>query len=100
MEKGRKTASHAGPEEEDAGDRSVLQVARRVAATIGADFFCAIAKHLAKTLKADCVLIGEFVVGQAERVKSVGSWMDGEAPPLDYALAGSASAQSAVAKPT
>ena len=96
MEKAHKTAGHAGPEDEDGGERSVLQVARRVAATIGADFFGAIAKHLAKTLKADCVLIGEFVGGPAERVKSVGSWMDGEAPPIEYALAGSASAQCAL----
>jgi two-component system, cell cycle sensor histidine kinase and response regulator CckA len=100
MEKLRKTTSHAEPEEDSSADRSVLQVARRVAATIGADFFCAIAKHLAKSLKADCVLIGEFVGGQVERVRTLGSWMDAEAPTFEYPLAGSASAQIAQGKHT
>ena len=44
--------------------RNVLQIARRVSATIGSDFFQAIAKHLATALAADCVYVGEFAGGQ------------------------------------
>src|SRR5262249_6238223 len=100
MEKLRKMTGHAEPEEDAAADRTVLQIARRVAATIGADFFCAVAKHLAKSLKADCVLIGEFVGGQVERERTLGAWMDEDAQTFEYAVAGSASAPIAQGKHT
>src|SRR5260370_10664091 len=79
--------------------RSVLQIARRVSATIGSDFFHAIAKHLATALAADCVYVGEFVGGQMERVKTLAACADDESVSVEYALAGSASAQIALGKP-
>ena len=80
-------------------ERSVLQIARKVAATIGADFFRVIAKHLAKALAADCVLIGEFRGGAMEGVKTLGAFMDGEPADFEYELAGSASALVAAGRP-
>jgi PAS domain S-box-containing protein len=70
-----------------------------VAATIGADFFCAIAKHLAKALSADCVLIGEFAAGHMECVKTLGACLDGHPANFEYELAGSASALVASGRP-
>src|SRR6516165_5582866 len=57
-------------------NRRLLQVARKVTATIGADFFQAMVKHLATALSADCVIIGEFVGGKEERCRTVAAWMD------------------------
>jgi len=76
----------------NAQTQKVLQVARKLAATIGADFFEATAKHLAKAIEADCVLIGEFAGGQMERVRTLACWMDGQTAARDFELAGSASA--------
>jgi PAS domain S-box-containing protein len=80
-------------------ERNVLQIARKVAATIGADFFCAIAKHLAKALSADCVLIGEFAGGKMEGVRTLGAYLDGRPADFEYELAGSASALVASGRP-
>ena len=80
-------------------DRNVLQIARRVAATIGVDFFHAIAKHLAKALSADCVLIGEFVGGRMERVRTLGASLDGHPTSFECELAGSAAAAVVSGKP-
>jgi two-component system, cell cycle sensor histidine kinase and response regulator CckA len=85
---------------EKGGDsKSVLQIARKVAATIGADFFRAIAKSLADALAADCVLIAEFVGGQSERYRTLAAWMDGEPAHFEYDLAASAGAQLLLGKP-
>ncbi len=84
--------------EQAIGDRSVLQIARRVAATVGLDFFQAIAKHVSKALDADCVLIGEFAGGPTERVRTLAACLDGESQSLDYDLPGSASALIATGK--
>src|SRR4030081_2189095 len=73
--------------ERSSGSNGVLQIARKVAATIGVDFFRAIAKSLAEALAADCVLIGEFVGGQSERCRTLAAWMDGEPATFDYELA-------------
>ena|SRR5215472_11611039 len=81
------------------GDRSVLQIARKVAATIGSDFFVAIARHLAKELGADCVVICEFLGGQMERVRTLAATLDGQPASFEYVLAGSASMLPAVGKP-
>jgi two-component system cell cycle sensor histidine kinase/response regulator CckA len=75
----------------NAQTQKVLQIARKVAATIGTDFFCATAKHIAGAVAADCVLIGEFVGGQTERVRTLGAWLDGCEANLEFELAGSAS---------
>jgi PAS domain S-box-containing protein len=78
---------------------SVLQIARKVAATIGADYFRAIAKSLADALAADCVLIAEFLGGQLERYRTLAAWMDGEPASFEFELAGSASSQLVLGKP-
>ena len=79
-------------------DRRVLQIANRVSATIGIEFYRSIVEHLAEVLHADCVYIGEFVGGQTERVKTLAvcpEMGDG----FEHELAGSASAQVALGKP-
>jgi PAS domain S-box-containing protein len=81
-----------------AEDRSVLQIARRVAATVGNDFFNAIAIHLAKALSADCVLIGEYVGGRMEGVRTLGAALDGKPTTFEFELAGSAAATVAEGK--
>ncbi len=85
---------NSGPESE-----SMIRVARKVAATIGTDFFQATAKHLATALTANCVLIGEFVGGHVERCRSVAAWLDGAPAELEFALAESAMAQVVLGKP-
>src|SRR5215472_8362338 len=79
--------------------RRVFQIARKVAATIGAEFFQAIAKHLTRLLAADCVLIGEFAGGQMESVRTLGAYMDGKPATFDFELAGSASSSLVFGKP-
>jgi two-component system cell cycle sensor histidine kinase/response regulator CckA len=79
-------------------DRRVLQIANRVSATIGIEFFHSMVEHLAEVLQADCVYIGEFLGGQTERVKTLAvcpELPDG----FEHELAGSASAQVALGKP-
>src|SRR5215470_2816607 len=80
-------------------DVNVLQIARTVAATIGTDFFRVLSKHLATALSADCVLLGEFVGGPMEGVKTLGAYLDGVPTSFEYELAGSASAVVALGKP-
>jgi PAS domain S-box-containing protein len=79
-------------------DRRVLQIANRVSATIGIEFFRSMVEHLAGVLQADCVYIGEFLGGQVERVKMLAVWPD-LPDALEHELAGSASAQVALGKP-
>jgi PAS domain S-box-containing protein len=92
---------HAGKwsgSENGAAGRTVLQVARRLAATIGTEFFRAMAKHLAEALAADCVLLGEFAPGHVERVKTLATYVDSQDENLDFELAGSAAAQIALGR--
>jgi hypothetical protein len=65
---------------------------------VGADYFAAIARHLSEALAADCVLIGEFLGGHMERVKTRAANLDGHPYNVEYDLAGSASAQVAVGR--
>jgi PAS domain S-box-containing protein len=85
--KGRTTESR----QTESRSRRVFQIARKVAASIGIEFFQAIAKHLTRLLAADCVLIGEFVGGQMESVRTLGAYMDGQPASFEFELAGSAS---------
>jgi len=78
---------------------NVLQAARKVAATIGADFFRAVAHHLAKALPADCVIIGEFIGGHLERVRTLSADLDGKFTVFEYQLAGTAAAEVALGRP-
>src|SRR2546430_51422 len=91
MTSGRLSSNH--------NKRSVLQIARRVSATIGNDFFHAMAKHLAQALAADCVFVGEFVGGQVERVRTLAVFTQVESDGFEFELAGSAAAQIALGKP-
>src|SRR5262249_9515481 len=54
---------------------------------------------LAKALSADCLLIGEFVGGHMEGVKTLGACLDGGPANFEFELAGSASALVAEGKP-
>jgi two-component system cell cycle sensor histidine kinase/response regulator CckA len=85
--KGRSTESR----ETESRSLRVFQIARKVASAIGTEFFQAIAKHLNRLLAADCVLIGEFVGGQMESVRTLAAYMDGQPATFDFELAGSAS---------
>jgi PAS domain S-box-containing protein len=77
----------------------VMQISRKVAATIGTDFFRAMAKHLAEALDANCVIVGEFIGGHVERCRSVAAWLDGETTELEFPLAESAVSQVVLGKP-
>jgi PAS domain S-box-containing protein len=81
-----------------ASRKSLLEVSRKLSAKIGADFFQAMAKHMAETLAADCVVVAEFLGGQMERCRSLGAWCDGAPATFDYELAGSAAAQIALGR--
>lgn len=76
--------------------RTVLEISRRVSATIGTEFFEAIAKHLAKLVGADCVLIGEL--SDVGMVRTVGAYMDGHPVSFQYRLSESAAAPLALGK--
>jgi PAS domain S-box-containing protein len=78
--------------------RKVLEIARNLSATIGAEFFGAIARHLARELGADCVYIGEFAGGHFERVRTLAAYADGKPARFDFPLAGSAAAHAALGK--
>src|SRR5438270_767750 len=92
-------AGHSVVRERTSESNGVLQIARKVAATIGADFFRAIAKSLSTALAADCVVIAEFLGGQSERCRTLAAWMDGEPALFEYPLAGTACAQLILGKP-
>jgi PAS domain S-box-containing protein len=81
-------------------DRQVTQIASRVSAAIGTDFFRSMTEHLARVLAADCVYIGEFVGGHTERVKTLAAWRDHQAESFSFELAGSAALPTALGKPS
>ena len=81
-------------------DRRLLDVAQKVTATLGTDFFQATVKHLAAALSADCLIIGEFVGGKEEHCRSLAAWMDHAPAEFDYRLAGSATADVVLGKVT
>ncbi len=81
-----------------ATDRLVLQIASQVSSAMGSEYFRSVTDHLAVTLQADCVYIGEFLGGQFERVKTLAACVDGVSASFEYELAGSASAQTALGK--
>jgi two-component system cell cycle sensor histidine kinase/response regulator CckA len=80
--------------------RSVSQIARQVSAAIGEEFFKSLVTNLAEALSADCVYLGEFVGGQAERVRTLAALVNGQQRySLDYVLAGSVAALVATGEP-
>uniref|UniRef100_Q023I0 histidine kinase n=1 Tax=Solibacter usitatus (strain Ellin6076) TaxID=234267 RepID=Q023I0_SOLUE len=78
--------------------RRILQIAHQVSATIGNDFFRAMAKHLARELEADHVLVGEFCAGRTERIAILASMAGGDSEHIECPLEGTASAQIATGK--
>jgi PAS domain S-box-containing protein len=98
MTGGSQSSRVSGHSHRTVDQQSVLQIARKVAATVGADFFNAIAIHLAKALSADCVLIGEFVGGPMESMRTLGAALDGKPTVIEFELAGSAAAAVAEGK--
>ena len=80
--------------------RSVSQIASQVSAAIGEEFFKSLVTNLAEALSADCVYLGEFVGGQAERVRTLAAFVNGEPKcSPDYVLAGSVAALVATGEP-
>ena len=77
------------------GQRSIWQISSHVSATIGTEFFESLVTNLSKTLNADCVYLGEFIGGQAERVRTLAASPKGLADAgSDYLLVGSVAAQA------
>jgi PAS domain S-box-containing protein len=80
--------------------RRFLQIAGRISATIGTEFFGSMVRRLAEALDADCVYVGEFVGGRVERVKSLASCLDQERERrFEYPLAGSIAVEIALGNP-
>jgi PAS domain S-box-containing protein len=79
--------------------RRILQIAHQVSATIGNDFFHAMAKHLAQALEADHVLVGEFRAGRTERIAILAGTTAGQSERIECPLEGTASARIAEGKP-
>ena len=71
-----------------------------MSAKIGIDYFRAMVTQLALALKADCVFVGEFAPGLAQRVNILAASVDGEPSSLAFDLAGSACSRiAATGKP-
>src|SRR5215469_14664996 len=84
----------------DTEQKRFLNLARRVAETIGAEFFSVLVNQLGRVLGAECVYVGEFVLGRTERVQTLAAYMrEGQADTLDRPLAGSPDAEVADGKP-
>jgi two-component system cell cycle sensor histidine kinase/response regulator CckA len=82
------------------GRRSISQIASQVSATIGEEFFESLVTNLAEALSADCVYLGEFVGGQAERVRTLAASANSESQcNPDYVLADSVAALVATGEP-
>jgi two-component system, cell cycle sensor histidine kinase and response regulator CckA len=81
----------------DGGGRrsNIGEIARQISATVGAEFFESLVRSIGQRLDADCVLIGEFVGGQAERIRTLAVYGAGAGGLDNYPLAGSAVAQVA-----
>jgi two-component system cell cycle sensor histidine kinase/response regulator CckA len=74
--------------------RRVLQTAMELSATLGADFFRSIVRHLATTFEADCAYLGELAGTPANRITTLAVFRGQEASQnFDQSLVGSASGQ-------
>ena len=79
--------------------KSAAQIVEHVSSAIGREFFESLATHLGQSIGADCLYLGEFAGGKAERVKTLAGYVSGaqtSARPVkcksDYVLAGTAAA--------
>lgn len=71
----------------------VLQIAKRMSATVGADFFDSLVRHLATSLHADCVYVAELAT--ADRARALAVFRDGQkSPAFDLPLMGTAPKQA------
>ncbi len=82
----------------DTEQEALRQIADRLSARIGCEYFQAIVKHLAKALDADSVMIGEFVNGPAARVKNVAAVTAGRLDHLNCDLPGTAAEEVSLGK--
>jgi|SRR5215471_12735962 len=77
-----------------------LNLARQVSETIGNQFFSLLVKELGGVLGAQCVYIGEFVVGGSERVKTLAACVEGaQVGAFEFPLEGSADAELRLGHP-
>jgi len=74
--------------------RRILQLSRRLSATLGGDFFRSLVKNLSEALTLDYVCVGEVSGTSQDRVKCLAGIVDGRpASAFEHRLAGSACGQ-------
>ena len=80
---------------EAAQRRRILQLSRRLSATLGVDFFQSLVKNLSEALTVECVYVGELTGSSHERVRSLAVVLDGQASPgFEHRLVGTACGQT------
>lgn len=78
---------NAGGESGQLFERLVLEIAQGVSGETGEGFFRSLARHLARVLEADYLLVG--VLQNQDRIKTLAAYANGlEMPPIEYQLAG------------
>jgi PAS domain S-box-containing protein len=93
LDDGAEVHLHPQLHRQAAKERRILRLANELAATLGADYFQSVVRHLARTLEADCVYIGELASLPVERFHTVAVFRAGEtAENFQQDLAGTASA--------
>ncbi|MBI3680523.1 MAG: response regulator [Acidobacteria bacterium] len=67
----------------------ILHLVKGVSARIGEQFLRSLAEHLAKTLHADCALVGELLPGEKPRLRCPAVYSSGQLPEaIEYDMAG------------
>jgi signal transduction histidine kinase len=78
----------------DSDWQGFLKVARQVSEAIGVEYLSLLAHQLARVMEAKCVYIGEFVEGNANRIRTLAVFVEGGEPEaFEFALAGSPDAE-------
>src|SRR5437899_3953564 len=67
----RRSEKLAGLLPPNSQDDPVVQMARKLAATIGSEFFATAARYLSRELSAEGVLFGEFINGRGEEIRTL-----------------------------
>ena len=73
--------------------RRVVEVAKGVSATLGADFFRLLVNHLADVFQADYVYLGELAGTPPDRIRTLADSRGSESQLLEQGLSGTASGQ-------
>jgi two-component system cell cycle sensor histidine kinase/response regulator CckA len=74
--------------------RRVLEIAKGLSVTLGADFFQSIVRHLATTFHADCAYLGELAGTRPDRIRTLAVFRGQEASQgFEQPLSGTASGQ-------